>query len=483
MARNFDGVDDKIVYSGAAIDETAIISFSVLIKPANFTQTAKRIIHFRDGNQGFKLAFRGDGGDYFHLLTNHANGSGNWGASTSSNLRIDVGTTLKWYKISGSVSSGTGKTVVRLRIDGVNASDTSGGQFSSGNDTDTVHVGSRTSDSAFFNGDIAELQIWNGSKTDGQLDGSFLRLDHDNLVFYSRILGNVSPEVDLSGNANNGTITGTTKTNHPPVPMLTQIYRASFLDAVIAAITKEFLLGATLEKLITKTTVLGSTLSKILTKTTALGATLQKIITKDTILGATLQKVITKTYVISSTLQKVITKDTVLGSTLEKVITKTFAIGATLATTGVITKAFSIGATLQKLSITKTTALGATLEKVLTKSTALGSTLQKTITKTFVIGSTLAILLTKTTQFGSTLQKVITKDTALGATLHKNSILKTFAIGATLSSDIVTGGQTVPFGNASAQETSNFGNAKAQETTSFGTAKAQDSLNLGDAKG
>ena len=37
---------------------------------------------------------------------------------------------------------------------------------------------------------------------------------------------------------------------------------------------------------------------------------------------------------------------------------------------------------------------------------------------------------------------------------------------------IITGGQTIPFGNAS-----------AQETRSFGTAKAQESINIGDAKG
>lgn len=82
---------------------------------------------------------------------------------------------------------------------------------------DTFCIGNREAANSPFPGRLAEIRIWNSIKT---------LTEFEHVRYFSAlslaargcwpILG-VSPEPDLSGNANHGTVTGTTVTSHPPV--------------------------------------------------------------------------------------------------------------------------------------------------------------------------------------------------------------------------------------------------------------------------
>ena len=87
----------------------------------------------------------------------------------------------------------------------------------------TVQAGFwREAGAAAADGEAAELAIWVGvvfSAQEALLLGnglSPLALRPDKLVLYAPMFGTTSPEPDWSGNANHGTVTGATATDHPP---------------------------------------------------------------------------------------------------------------------------------------------------------------------------------------------------------------------------------------------------------------------------
>jgi hypothetical protein len=76
-------------------------------------------------------------------------------------------------------------------------------------------------DTAFFNGDIAELAIWNVALTDAEVailgaGASPLMVRPESLVFYAPLIGRYSPEIDTIGRFNL-TLTGTGPSAHPPI--------------------------------------------------------------------------------------------------------------------------------------------------------------------------------------------------------------------------------------------------------------------------
>lgn len=78
---------------------------------------------------------------------------------------------------------------------------------------------------ADFQGTVAEVAVWNSLLTASQMaalqtacpvGASARRMSLPNPVGYFPLWGAASPEPDLGGNKNNGTLTGTAQANHPP---------------------------------------------------------------------------------------------------------------------------------------------------------------------------------------------------------------------------------------------------------------------------
>lgn len=80
--------------------------------------------------------------------------------------------------------------------------------------------------SDFLNGELAESAVWSACLSTGEMAGlasgvSTSQVRPRSLVGYWPLYGLASPEPDLSGNANNGTLTGTAYVAHAPVSPFT----------------------------------------------------------------------------------------------------------------------------------------------------------------------------------------------------------------------------------------------------------------------
>ena len=100
---------------------------------------------------------------------------------------------------------------------------------------DTTPVGSATSDvdidirlgnssglNRTFDGSICEVVIWDGALSAAEILAlahtiNPLRIRRPDMKMYLPIPGHTSPEADMSGNKNNGTVTGAVKSAHAPV--------------------------------------------------------------------------------------------------------------------------------------------------------------------------------------------------------------------------------------------------------------------------
>jgi len=87
--------------------------------------------------------------------------------------------------------------------------------------TDAYTLGSRGLDSnRYFDGSLAEFAVWDSLLTSGNaisLAGGALPNSIGSPTCYFQILGDDSPEPDISMNRYSGTVTGTAKRNHPPL--------------------------------------------------------------------------------------------------------------------------------------------------------------------------------------------------------------------------------------------------------------------------
>lgn len=127
-----------------------------------------------------------------------------------------------WSHACGVFSSPTSRAVY-LNGGGVGSGSTSCTPASI-NQTD-LGVLLNGSNSEFFNGSVGEVAIWNvalianeiTALVNGRLPTS---VRPTALKCYWPLYGAYAPEPDLSGNKNNGTLTGTAFANHPPVQIL-----------------------------------------------------------------------------------------------------------------------------------------------------------------------------------------------------------------------------------------------------------------------
>jgi hypothetical protein len=214
MARDFDGVDDKIVIAdnsdhditGTALSLHAWINHDV-------TATRGGIVSKWGGTlpvAAYELEVTA--GD--KLSMSIADDAGTDTAAGATSISTGV-----WYSAGGR-KSGTGAGALAVFLNGV-SDGTATSNRSIHNGTGGLEIGRVINDTILFNGRIAEAAIWNVALTDAE----FLalargvppnRIRRQSLKGYWPLHGISSPEVDLSGLAHPGTITGAIAANHSP---------------------------------------------------------------------------------------------------------------------------------------------------------------------------------------------------------------------------------------------------------------------------
>jgi len=140
-----------------------------------------------------------------------------------------VGTTVLdnnvWHHCCVTIAKPAGTCIIYVA--GSQESTTTASQIANDyTDTYPVLIGVERTETLFFGGSMAEVGIWNVVLTAGEILAlakgcRTASVRPASLVGYWPIWGLASPEPDMSGNANNGTLTGTAKANGPPIDRFT----------------------------------------------------------------------------------------------------------------------------------------------------------------------------------------------------------------------------------------------------------------------
>lgn len=225
MARSFNGTSDKIVTSSVATTAITNITMAIWVYPTS-TPSGTQIV-FSNGTNSNGYA----------LLTSHINGALSFVKSGVGFIDF-IGFTVSanvWTHFCVTFSTG-GNAV--LFLNGVSQDTVSAGSGTIA-PASSVAFGSDGTDS-FYPGRLADGGIWTATLSGGEILalGNGARpgsIRQQNLVGWWPLDGLNSPEPDLSGKANNGTLTGTALAAGPPVMMLTPRWPQTKIAVAAAA--------------------------------------------------------------------------------------------------------------------------------------------------------------------------------------------------------------------------------------------------------
>jgi hypothetical protein len=214
MARSFNGTSDFInLGNSAALNPTGNFSVSSWIYPTNISPQSW-VLARDDATLGRSFAFGMEGGGVISLQING-------GASSLGGVTATANVWQQWG-VAGS-AGGTSWVGYKNGVAGTTAG-TSAPASTTGNTT----IGERTFSgfNGFWPGRIADVGFWNITLTAAEMvalaqGARPYTIRPASLLGYWPIYGLVSPEPDLSGNARNGTVTGTTFAFDPPIMMST----------------------------------------------------------------------------------------------------------------------------------------------------------------------------------------------------------------------------------------------------------------------
>ena len=210
MARNFNGTTDYISAGAAGnLNYTTSFTFAAWIFPTTVSQFSAIVSH-QTGSYYLRL----NSANHLDFLRSQAADIVQGTATLAANV---------WRHV-GFVVDSAGN--VQLYADGA----TDGANTAAGLNAPTraLLLGSDdTPPNQPWPGNIAEAAIWNAALTANEMKALALgRLPFGvrpaSLQWYPPLYGLQSPEPDLSGNALNGTLTGTAQANHAPVTLWMQ---------------------------------------------------------------------------------------------------------------------------------------------------------------------------------------------------------------------------------------------------------------------
>ena len=223
MSMDFDGVNDIINNgTGTSMDNLITMSYcSWFFSDANPENNIGYILCRTSGSTLGEILSRQTGtgsADRNIVFFSRYSTFGGWNSPAGSILN------LKWYFVAVTYDGGSSSNNPTIYINGnsvaVNESTTPSGTYPNDSAYST-YIGNRPADTArTFNGKIAHVQMFNRVISQGEVKQImfFPGSIRNGLVGYWPLLGSASPETDLSGNKNNGTVTGAIKgTTEPPI--------------------------------------------------------------------------------------------------------------------------------------------------------------------------------------------------------------------------------------------------------------------------
>jgi Concanavalin A-like lectin/glucanases superfamily len=231
VARQFNGSSDQIsVGNPTAVQITGDLSSSIwLYLASGFSSGFNSCIGKWDNSSGRTYLIGLDGNDnYAFFAIGQLNNGFASSANSTQNVSYFVG---GWHHLAGTFKASTGEGIVY--VDGIASGTVSSGYSGVGGGNQNFIIGNQSGGgSPFFNGKLAEGALWNAVLSPNEIaslaSGSLpYQIRPLSLAGYWPLYGVASPEPDLSGNGNNGTLTGTTYTNHPPVQPF-QLLNANF---------------------------------------------------------------------------------------------------------------------------------------------------------------------------------------------------------------------------------------------------------------
>ncbi len=228
MARTFGGVSDQIALgSEAEIDDLNGFTACALVRITGDVTDERQILNKMNSsyNGAMYISATGGGGSNNKIF------SAVTGSSTAySETVADILAVNTWKVIISTWAGGAGSDLIHIyscTLGGAlaEASYTGSPVWMTGRDSDaaaTLRIGARDPlDATFFAGGLAECALWNRVLTDGELaalgKGFAPAFFPRGRVMYSLIDGRTSPERNMTGTGSQGTVTGTTYLEHPPV--------------------------------------------------------------------------------------------------------------------------------------------------------------------------------------------------------------------------------------------------------------------------
>ena len=216
-ARDFDGVDDVISCgSAAAIDNFATFTVSAWFYSDSAASNAYGVTK-SDGTNGWHIEYDSRVGvTRIRFYTNWSTTDGGWSTPVDS-IAINA-----WYHIAVTYDNSLTTNDPVIYINGASQSltetSTPAGTAASEAAVNFT-IGDRDAGpGSFFNGRIAEASYYNVILNADAIQGiRRCPLFYPNgLKLYVPLYGISSPELDLTGNGNVGTVTGAVRIDHPP---------------------------------------------------------------------------------------------------------------------------------------------------------------------------------------------------------------------------------------------------------------------------
>ena len=221
MARDFDGSSDLIACGDVDIDNE--ISVCVWIYADGWASGFRSVIAKRS-NGGLVTNYGLNANT--SILQWHYRGNDGWKLLTTPISNAPAG---QWILFVGTFKQNGSDVDAEIIIDGISKATTT---FTNDDLTNALNNADVTlgrlseASSEFFDGKLFDYTSYNSILTTNQAKALFqgvpsFVIDIENQKQLLRLNGNDSPEPDISGNGNDGTLTGTTKsTTDPPVEFI-----------------------------------------------------------------------------------------------------------------------------------------------------------------------------------------------------------------------------------------------------------------------
>ncbi len=244
MARLFDDASSEYLLHGSAL----ITAYPLTLAGWFYTDDATI-------DQSILAIQRNDSGNHFWNLGAHGGTAGDpvvfeARSSSSSPAKASTSTgysTNTWHHACGVGVSATDRTAY---IDGGSPGTNATSRTPGGIDDVSIGMQRDSTPSDAMSGRIAEVALWDVALSAAEVAAlasgvTPLHMRPGNLVAYWPVWGLHSPEIDLTSNGNNITVTGPVKAGHAPVTLYTPKWAATvpLIEAAPAATRRVFVVG------------------------------------------------------------------------------------------------------------------------------------------------------------------------------------------------------------------------------------------------